>query len=82
MASGPLPAAAGGGCTGLKLFIYGIDAGGISYVAQVMQVNETGQITVIIKTDIDDGASVAAIRFAELIIRSLAPFSPQQTITV
>ena len=84
MASGPLPP--GGTTTGLKLFIFGVGltsaaaaAGGaeVSFLAQVIQVNETGDVSVTIKTDSSVIPAVDAARqFVGLVVTGLAPWRP------
>jgi len=85
MASGPLPP--GGPHTGLKLFVYGMGrttgpgAPEVSFLAQVVQTNETGTVTATVKTDAATTAGVpvteAANLFVSLVIASLAPFIPK-----
>ena len=84
MASGPLPP--GGAHTGLKLFVYGMGrtttpgAPEVSFLAQVVQTNETGTLTATVKTDASTAgvpATEAANVFVSLLITSLASFIPK-----
>ena len=87
MASGPLPA--GGASTGLKLFVYAVgrmipatttpgDSPEVNFLAQVVQLNETGEVTVTIKTDSSSlPASEAAKQLVALMVHALAAFQPQ-----
>jgi hypothetical protein len=83
MASGPLPP--GGPQTGLKLFVYAVgrlqsaSAGPeASFLAQMVQVNETGAVSVTVKTDSTGlSATDAATQFVSLLISSLASFIPK-----
>ena len=96
MASGPLPP--GGAQTGMKLFVYGVgkaaasgsiagsqDPGAeINFLAQMVLVNETGAVSVTVKTDsagaagVGPGAGVpaseAANQFVGLVIAALSSF--------
>jgi hypothetical protein len=81
MASGPLPP--GAGATGLKMFIYAVgqmqqQQEEVSFLAQLVLVNETGEITVTVKNN-STGAlspSEAAKILLVQIIASLAAFRP------
>jgi hypothetical protein len=83
MASGPLPA--GGSTTGLKLFVYAVGrpAGStagpdMSFLAQVVQVNETGTVSAVVKTDATAlPATEAATQFVSLVLASLSSFGPR-----
>eukprot|EP01032_Pedospumella_encystans_P013573 gene13573-15619_t len=64
MASGPLPP--GGPHTGLKLFVYAVgrtrNNAEVNFLAQVVQVNETGGVSATVKTD----AAVAGLNPVEI----------------
>jgi hypothetical protein len=83
MASGPLPP--GGSTTGLKLFVYAVGrpAGStagpdMSFLAQVVQVNETGTVSAVVKTDATAlPATEAATQFVSLVLASLSSFGPR-----
>lgn len=85
MASGPLPP--GGTQTGLKLFVYAVGRPAVatagaapaemSFLAQVVQVNETSAVSVTVKTDATVvPATEAATQFVSLVLAALAPFAP------
>jgi hypothetical protein len=81
MASGPLPP--GGAQTGLKLFVYAAGrlptapagAPESSFLAQVVQVNETGAVNITVKTDSTmPPATEAAAQFVTLVLTALSVF--------
>jgi hypothetical protein len=84
MASGPLPS--GAGATGLKMFIYAVgqkqqqqqQQEEVSFLAQLVLVNETGEITVTVKNNSTGALSPAEAAKILLvqIIASLAAFRP------
>lgn len=81
MASGPLPP--GGTQTGLKLFVYavgkqaalGAAAQELSFLAQLVLINETGAVNVTVKTDSSTlPPAVAATHFVSLVLSSMQSF--------
>ena len=72
LASGALPA---GGPAGMKLFVYGLEAagaGGAAYLAQLLLLQDSREISAVVKTN-NPIAEGAARAFVDTLVAALAP---------